>query len=153
MLTNMKKALLILVAVVALLAIPVAVLRADRDRIIPPSELPAAAQAFIQQHFPGQTITFAKKEFDNMRTKYEANLDNGTEITFDAKGVWDKVDCQYQAVPAALIPAPIAAAVQQQFPNMVITKIDKERHGYDIELGDELELKFNKNGKLLYIDD
>ena len=40
-----------------------------------------------------------------------------------------------------------------RFCKQFITKIDKERHGYDIELGDELELKFNKNGKLLYIDD
>ena len=32
-------------------------------------------------------------------------------------------------------------------------KIDKERYGYEIELGNDLELKFDKNGKLLNIDD
>ena len=32
-------------------------------------------------------------------------------------------------------------------------KIDKERHGYDIELSNDLELKFNKQGQLIGFDD
>lgn len=121
--------------------------------MIPPAQLPAPAQAFIKQHFPQQTITYAKKEFDNMRVQYEAYLDDGTEVKFTAKGDWDKVDCKFKPVPAVLVPAPIMTVVQSQFGGQPIVKIDKERYGYDIELANDLELKFTKTGQLMSVDD
>ena len=39
------------------------------------------------------------------------------------------------------------------FPNAEIVKIDKERHGYDIELSNDIELKFNKKGAFMGMDD
>ena len=35
----------------------------------------------------------------------------------------------------------------------MIVKIDREPYGHEIELSGGLELKFDKNGKLLHIDD
>jgi hypothetical protein len=43
--------------------------------------------------------------------------------------------------------------VKTNFPGTVIVKIDKERHGYDIELSNDIELKFNKSGALIGMDD
>ena len=63
------------------------------------------------------------------------------------------MDCNYSAVPANLVPANIATYVKSNFPGATIVKIDKERYGYDIELSNDLELKFNKNGKMLRVDD
>ena len=57
------------------------------------------------------------------------------------------------AVPQVLVPEAIAAYVQATFPNNVITKIDKERYGYEIELSNDMDLKFNKKGNLIGIDD
>ena len=57
------------------------------------------------------------------------------------------------AVPAALIPTAIAQYVKTNFPNNIITKIEKKYNGYDIELETDLELKFDKSGKFLYADD
>ena len=148
----MKKFLVTLVAVAALL-IPSLALKADHDRIISPEQLPAAAKAFVQQHFPQLTISFAKKDYDNMKTKYEVTLSDGTEIDFSSKGEWDKVDRHYNAVPDAIVPAAIKSYVQANFPNTPIVKIDIERHGSDIELANDLELKFDKGGRLMYIDD
>ncbi len=56
-------------------------------------------------------------------------------------------------MPSQLIPAIIAEYVETSFPGQIIVKIDKEPTGVDIELGNDLELKFNKNGKLIDIDD
>ncbi len=56
------------------------------------------------------------------------------------------------AVPAAIVPAAIKQYVNATFPGMVITKIEKERYGYDIELSNDLELKFNHQGALLSMD-
>ena len=57
------------------------------------------------------------------------------------------------AVPADLIPASIAEYVKTHFPGTQIVKIDKERRGYEVELSNDLDLQFNKNGKFIGIDD
>jgi hypothetical protein len=57
------------------------------------------------------------------------------------------------AVPAVLVPEAIKQYVETNFSNCMITKIDKERHGYDIELSNDLELRFNHQGALIGMDD
>ena len=118
-------------------------------RPIPVEQLPKAAKDFVAKYFPGQNIIYAEKEYG----KYEARFNNGTEIEFDKKGNWDKVDCKTTAVPAALIPEAIVQYVQANFAGAVITKIDKERYGYEIELSNDIDLKFNKQGALIGMDD
>ncbi|MBR6264206.1 MAG: PepSY-like domain-containing protein [Prevotella sp.] len=123
------------------------------DMIIPASQLPAAATNFVKTNFPGQVISYASVDRDFSGTKYEVTLNNGVELDFDKSGTWDKVDCNFSAVPANLVPANIANYVKTNFPGTSIIKIDKERYGYDIELSNDLELKFNKKGQLMNIDD
>jgi hypothetical protein len=119
------------------------------DRPVPVQSLPAAAKQFVAANFPGATIVYAAKDDG----KYETTLSTGAQVDFTRKGAWDKVDCHTVAVPAAIVPAAIAAYVKASFPNTVITKIDKERYGYEIELSNDLELKFDKRGNLMNIDD
>ena len=146
----MKKPVLFFAALVCMLMHSVSSFAGDR--IIPAEQLPAAAKTFIQKTFPGQTVSYAKIDFDG-RKKYEVRLSNGTEVEFDKNGNWDKVDCNYSAVPASLVPATIANYVKTHFAGAKVVKIDKERHGYDVELSNDLELKFNKQGQLMNIDD
>ena len=123
------------------------------DKIIPNTELPIEAQTFIKTYFPEVPISYAKKDYEGLSCKYEVRLNDGTEINFSKKGVWDKVDCQTSEVPAALIPQMIANYVQTNYAGSVIVKIDKERYGHQIELSNDLEFKFDKNGNLFDIDD
>ena len=58
-----------------------------------------------------------------------------------------------EKVPTALVPAAIKQYVNSNYGNCMITKIDKERYGYDIELSNDLELKFNRQGALIGMDD
>lgn len=145
----MKKLMLSLVALLALM-VPAT---ADNDRPIPPEQLPDAAKTFIKATFPEQTIAYAEIEKGLVKTKYEARLNDGTKIEFNGKGEWDKVDCKYKAVPAALVPESIASYVAANYPGALIVKIDKELYGWDIELNSDLELKFSSSGQLLGIDD
>lgn len=119
------------------------------DKPIPVEKLPAAAKTFVQDNFTGKKILFAQKDW---RT-YECYLDDGTQIDFRKDGTWDKVDCKMAAVPEAIIPAAIQNYVKANFPDIVITKIDKERHGYDVELSNSMELKFNQQGAIIGMDD
>ena len=106
------------------------------------------------QNFPGQTISFAKKDLEGFGYQCDVVLADGTQIDFDTDDVWDKVACTLaNPVPTALIPAPIVAHIQANFPDAMITKIDKEHYGYEVELANGLELKFNKQGVLTEMDD
>lgn len=145
----MKKFMLSLL--VAVFFAPVA-LRAD-DMPIPVDQLPQAAKTFVQQFFADKTIVSAEVEMKLIGKEYEARLSDGTKITFNGEGVWDKVDCKYQAVPAELVPQVLAAYVQANYPGTMIVKIDKELYGYELEISNGLDLKFSPDGKLLGIDD
>lgn len=122
-------------------------------RIIPVEQLPEEAKKFVEDMFPGQTIRYATLDKDLFSKTYEVRLDNFVDIEFDKNGTWDKVECNFIAVPAELVPASIAEYVKTHFPGTKIVKIDKERRGYEVELSNKLELRFNSNGKLLRIDD
>ena len=147
----MKKSVLFLAALVCMMVQTVSTFA--NDRIIPAEQLPSAAKNFILKNFPGQAVSFAKIDKDFGKTTYEVHLNNGVELEFDKSGTWDKVDCNYSAVPANLVPAAIANYVKTHFAGATIVKIDKERYGYDVELSNELDLKFNKQGQLVNIDD
>ena len=62
------------------------------EKAIPVSELPEAAQTFINKTYPINTIVVAKKDTEWFTTKYEVNLDNGLKIEFDADGLPIDVD-------------------------------------------------------------
>ena len=137
---------LFLVALMSLLVTNVAL--AD-DKPIPVDQLPAEAKTFVQTNFQGKRIIYAEKDWNS----YECRLDDGTKIEFNRKGNWKKVDCHMTAVPAAIIPETIQQYVATSFPGTIITKIDKERYGYDIELSNDIDLKFNYQGAIIGMDD
>ena len=129
-------------------------LTACSDKPVLPAELPATITSFVQQNFPGQTISFAKKDLELTGWQYDVVLADGTQIDFDTDQMWDKIQATLtNPVPTALIPAPIVTHIQTQFPQAMILKIDKERYGYEIELANGLELKFNEMGALMEVDD
>jgi hypothetical protein len=139
----MKKLVLLLLSVIALNVY------ASTDRPVSFAQLPQKAQQFINKHFSSVGFLSAKQDDG----EYEVVLKDGTKIDFTLQGDWKEVDCHVTAVPAAIVPATIAQYVKTNFPNNIITKIEKNYNGYDIELETDLELKFDKSGKFLYADD
>ncbi len=124
------------------------------DRPVAPAQLPGTITAFIQQNFPNQAITFAQKDLEITGWQYDVVLADGTQIEFDTDQMWDKIQCPMtNPVPAVLIPAPIMSYLQGNFPGVMIQKIDKDSFGYEVELANGLELKFNQAGALMEMDD
>ncbi|MBQ3382051.1 MAG: PepSY-like domain-containing protein [Bacteroidales bacterium] len=119
------------------------------DKIIPVTQLPAQAQTFIKTYFADKTVAYAKQD----GAKYEVKFNDGAEVEFDRRGNWDNVDCKFTAVPEAIVPEQIKNYVAANHPGALITKIDKERYGYEIELSNSLELKFDRNFNIFDIDD
>lgn len=139
----MKKKLLLLLSVIALNV------TAFADIPVTFAQLPQEAQQFINKHFNGVEFLSAKQDDG----EYEVMLKDGTKIEFTLQGEWKDVDCLVRAVPAAIVPVAIANYVKTNFPNNIITEIEKKYNGYEIELETGLELKFDKNGNFLYADD
>lgn len=143
----------VLLPLIAFFIISMMALVGCGEKPVAPTQLPPEIQTFVQQTFPNQAITFAKKDRELFGSKYDVVLADGTQIDFNKDHFWDKVESRMNPVPAALIPAPIATYINTNFPAVAIVKIDKERYGYEVELANELELKFNEQGALMEMDD
>lgn len=115
--------------------------------------VPEAINAFVQQYFAGATIAYVETDADHGGIEYDVTLNDGTEIDFDRNNQWDNVDCHTKAIPAALVPQAIANYVKSNYQALPITKIDKDAYGYEIELSNGMELKFDTSGRFLGIDD
>lgn len=132
----------------------VLLMTACSDKPVVPEQLPVQVLNFMQQNYPGETISFAQKDLELTGWKYEVFLADGTHIEFDTNDMWDKIECPMtRPVPMGLIPAPVATNLQANFPGTVVTKIDKENNGYEIELANGIELKYNQQGAVMDIDD
>jgi len=114
--------------------------------------LPGTITAFIKQHFPNASIVGVEPDYDNGGLEYDVYLSDGTKVDFDANNQWDQVESK-RGVPAFFIPKAIASYVRGSYRNLAITKINKEYHGYEIELANGLDLNFDRSGRFLGMDD
>ena len=146
----MKK---ILFVFAAFLLIGVSVAKADNDKVINKNELPAQAQQFINEHFANIKLSYAKLERDFLERSYEVLLTDGTKLEFSSKGTWLEVDCKYGEVPAAVIPAPIKNYIKENYPGERVLKIERDRSNYELKLSNRLELTFDKDFRIIDIDD
>lgn len=123
-----------------------------KDIPITVTQLPAKAQTLLKTHFPKQNVVYVIKDQGLINTDYEVKLDNFTDIEFDANGNWTEVDGDDRAIPTGFIPNSIVTYVKSNFPNMNITKIEKSRRKYEVELNGDIEIEFDLNGNFLRID-
>lgn len=114
--------------------------------------LPAPITDFIKQHFPNASVVGVEPDHEHGGLEYDVYLNDGTQIDFDANNQWEKVECM-RGVPAFFVPKAIATYVKGSYQNLAITKINKEYHGYDIELANGMELSFDKSGRFMGMDD
>ncbi len=123
----------------------------DDDITISYDKLPAVSRSFIESHFPGVKTVLIERD----NASYDVRLGNGVEIDFNLNGEWDNVDGKNQALSESilsLIPASITEYVTANYPGQVIVEINKELYGYEIELLNDVELKFNADGGFIGVD-
>lgn len=120
------------------------------------AELPQAGKTMIETHFGVNTVASItrKNNADTDGSLYEVRLTSGIEIDLDKDGNWTDIDGNNQKLPDALIPSPILNYVTKQYPApLFIEGIDKEPYGYQIDLSNDLDLKFNTEGAFIGLDD
>lgn len=147
---KMKKWMFLAVALIGLIATA----KADDKRVIQLSELPVAAQQFLTDYYPDTQVSIVWLEREFSGKSYEVRLADGTKVEFDKSGAWTEVDgTRLSPVPEALVPAAIAAEAERHFPGIGIVKIERDRRGYEVELANDIDLKFNRQMQLVDIDD
>ena len=115
--------------------------------------LPDGITSFIKQNFPNASIVGVEPDNEHGGLEYDVYLNDGTELDFDTNHQWETIDCHTKAVPAAFVPKGIASYVKSNNQGLPITKICRKPYGYEIELNNGLELRFDPNGNFAGIDD
>ncbi len=148
----MKKLLL---ALTVLLSFATLTMSCDKESVITEDQLPQSANQFLNENFKGVKILSVVEEKEGLSGKeFDVLLDNGIEIKFDKNGQWLDIDAKADTatLPDNLIPTAIRDYVKQNYANAGINSIEKEKHGYDVELTNGLDLVFDKDGKFVRID-
>lgn len=125
---------------------------AGRDRAIDPDKLPEKSKTFLKEHFPDKKISFAKMDGDWEDRSYEVILSNGYKVEFTYKGEWKKIDCKYDKVPDAIVPKQILKYMSESHKDNKIVEIEKKRRGYEVELDNDIDIKFDSQFKVLKYD-
>ena len=73
-------------------------------------------------------------------------------IEFDRKGEWTDIDCKYSAVPTGIIPAPIAKYVADNYPDNKIVQIERDTRSTEVKLDNRMEIKFDKQHRVIEMD-
>lgn len=142
----MKRLTLIIAAVVFSLACTA------EDRPITPEQLPAVAKSFIENHFPSEKISFAKKDDDFVRPDFTVILSNGVELQFGHDGSFEKIESKV-GVPEGIVPVQISDYVKAHSPNSVIVEYEITKRYYEVKLSNGFELVFNGKYNLVELDD
>ncbi|WP_418403675.1 PepSY-like domain-containing protein [Alistipes putredinis] len=124
---------------------------AGNDKPIQVSQLPQTAQQFIKKYFGDRKVAFAKEESD-FRKSYEIAFTTGDKIEFDRKGEWTDIDCKYSAVPAGIVPAQIVAYIAENYPDSQVVQIEKDSRSTEVKLDNRMEIKFDKQYRVIEMD-
>lgn len=113
------------------------------------SELPKSAQDFLKKHFSYTSVDIVKKDAEHGEKGYEVKLKDGTEVEFWKDGSYREVDGGKKPIPTAFIPASVKEYVAKNYPNEKITHIDYGHKDLDVDLTNNIDLEFTKEGKFL----
>ena len=105
-------------------------------------QIPQQSQAFINKYFSSCSIVLVEIEDE----------EDGREYS-DLQGNWKRVARKKSGVPLTLIPNTIQQYVKTNYPNDVVTKFSKKDYGFKLELSDDMDLRFNKQGQFIEVVD
>lgn len=125
------------------------VISAKAQKKIETTELPQPAQEFLKKHFSYTSVEIAKKDAEHGEKGYEVKLKDGTEVEFWKDGSYREVDGDDKPIPTEFIPASVKDYVSKNYPNEKITHIDYGHKDLDVDLTNDIDLEFTKEGKIL----
>ena len=113
---------------------------------------PAVVTNFVNKYFPNIPVATTEIKSSPLEGKsYEIKLNDGAEIELNEKGEWTEIK-DIKGIPSGIIPSSIATYLKNNYNGIVVEKIEKEKNSYKVELINNIDLKFDSNGKFLKVD-
>lgn len=125
---------------------------AQPQRVITREQLPVAAEQFLSKFFPSADIATLSEQRSFPRREYDVYFHNGTHIEFSAEGQWQEISSR-EALPQGIVPRSIAAYVSEYYPSQSIRHIERSRKEWEVGLANGFELKFDRDFRLIDVDD
>lgn len=117
------------------------------------SVLPLEAQSIIKDEFKSEVKNIEIEKKKGVVKDYEVKLQNGVKIEFDSEGKWTQIKAPLDsAVPNTFIPDTVLNYINSNYTDVKVQKIEKEIYGYELDLSNNMELKFDKNGGIIKVD-
>lgn len=118
------------------------------------SILPTVAQELIGKNFKANVSLIKVDKTLGHIDEYDVVLTDGTEISFDRQGNLKEIETsQSKSVPKGLVPASIARYITSSHKGQHIVSLERKRNGWDIELSNGIDIRFDKEGNFLRYDD
>lgn len=118
-------------------------LRADNERAITFGQLPLTVQQTINRHFSPRKVALIMMESNFLEKNYDIFFTTGEKVEFNGSGLWTKINCRHSAVPAALIPEPIATYLATHHRGKKVVKMERGKKSYEVTLENKKKVKFN----------
>ena len=129
----------------------------DREAVIEFNRLPQTAQKFLNDNFPDGGILSIVMDNEVLERDYSVYYQDGTEVKFNGKGEWESVENESSYVPDSVVPEAILKMIRSKHPDKVVTNISRDLtgrdKGYDVELSNIMEMKFDMEGRFIRYDD
>lgn len=145
----MKKIVILLLAVLGFTAGIYAGDNYTRDAGV----LPQAARTVIKNNFKGSVSVIKIDKTMGRINDYEVTLTDGTAIKFDRKGNWQEIEVSAtNSVPKTFILPTMAQYVKVNQPGTKVVGIERDGSGYEVELSNGVDIKFDKDGNFKKYD-
>ncbi|MDO4335637.1 MAG: PepSY-like domain-containing protein [Bacteroidales bacterium] len=155
----MKKTLKLMLFAVGLMLTPVISSCGDEyddywEETVDFVNLPSRAMAFVEEFYPYAEVVRVEKEYDDGEVLYEVKFSNGHEVVFSSDGRWLEVEApDGRSIPYGIVPLPIQDFLDQYYYDYGVNEINKTGFGYEVELTTGLDMRFDRDGYFIGIDD
>lgn len=109
------------------------------------SEIAPEIMLFVETHFP-QTSIYNCRQTQHY---YKVMLNDHSKLKFNHSLEWVEIDCEhsviYGVVPVSIVPEQITNYVTINYADNHIDQIEKEYFGWEIELNNDHDIKFDHN--------
>lgn len=122
-----------------------------QKKYLAPEDAPSQIKEYAKKHFPNGKIAYVKKKEKLHYTQYKVKLNTLEELEFDGDFNIYEIESKH-ALPKSVIPKPIWQYVAKNYPNNTIREWKLKKNGRKVELDNDLDLLFDKNGLFLKID-
>lgn len=120
--------------------------------------IPANSRKYVLKHFAHFTISHYERDEDLLDVEHKLYVtDNSTtyKLEFDRRGIIKEIESvdDKTPLPPSVIPVRMSQHVKGKFPQAKIIEWKRKKNTQVIELSNDIELVFSRNGDFLRIDD